>query len=101
MAAYGRHAAGDELERKTFTFFSDSQQKAYTRNTLNTLIAPTDLEIQSHHSRKTSIPRSYSMPNVPIPPPMPPSSIPGTPSGTLKRSMAVTGAIAGELLQFP
>ncbi|XP_017112009.1 epidermal growth factor receptor kinase substrate 8 isoform X2 [Drosophila elegans] len=43
-----------------------------------------------------AMPRSYSMPNVPVPPPMPPpsDSQPPTPSGTLKRNMAAAGALA-------
>ncbi|XP_037828552.1 epidermal growth factor receptor kinase substrate 8 [Lucilia sericata] len=74
----------------------DHQQNGNNRNTLSTYVPPSERETQSQQPSpaRTSIPRSYSMPNVPIPPPMPPPSDPNTPSGTLKRNMAVTGTMA-------
>lgn len=77
---------------------SDHNQNANNRHALSTYVPPSEREapIENSNSARTSIPRSYSMPNVPIPPPMPPPSDPNTPSGTLKRNMAVTGTMAGE-----
>ncbi|SPP83192.1 epidermal growth factor receptor kinase substrate 8 isoform X1 [Drosophila guanche] len=66
------------------------------RNTMALYSAPTDLEPQQPAGGVKVMPRSYSMPNVPVPPPMPPAgdSQPTTPSGTLKRNMAAAGALA-------
>lgn len=63
----------------------------------NTLTPFVDVTEQSSPNIAKSIPRSYSMPNVPIPPPMPPppDSETPTPSGTLKRNMAAAGSLAG------
>ncbi|XP_014097148.2 epidermal growth factor receptor kinase substrate 8 [Bactrocera oleae] len=62
----------------------------------NTLTPFVDVTEQSSPNIAKSIPRSYSMPNVPIPPPMPPppDSETPTPSGTLKRNMAAAGSLA-------
>ncbi|XP_053970054.1 epidermal growth factor receptor kinase substrate 8 isoform X1 [Anastrepha ludens] len=62
----------------------------------NQFVDATEREtVQSKNAGK-SMPRSYSMPNVPVPPPMPPTedSEPPTPSGTLKRNTASAGSLA-------
>ncbi|KAH8382227.1 hypothetical protein KR009_002508, partial [Drosophila setifemur] len=66
------------------------------RNTMAMYTAPVERESQQPVGNGKAMPRSYSMPNVPVPPPMPPpsDSQPGTPSGTLKRNMAAAGALA-------
>lgn len=38
------------------------------------------------------------MPNVPIPPPLPPPSEPETPTGTMKRNMAINANIVGKFI---
>lgn len=79
-------------------FFLDTHTHTNYRNTLSAHVDKSDrdgLEQQTNFAR-TSMPRSYSMPNVPIPPPMPPPSDPNTPSGTMKRNMAVNGTMAGK-----
>lgn len=68
------------------------------RSTLTPFVdAPNERESMPSTNIAKSIPRSYSMPNVPIPPPMPPptDSETPTPSGTLKRNMAAAGNLAG------
>ncbi|KAH8419067.1 hypothetical protein KR222_003417 [Zaprionus bogoriensis] len=66
------------------------------RNTMALYAAPTNRESQQPVGTGKNMPRSYSMPNVPVPPPMPPpsDSQTPTPSGTLKRNMAAAGALA-------
>ncbi|XP_034487277.1 epidermal growth factor receptor kinase substrate 8 [Drosophila innubila] len=67
------------------------------RNTMAMYVPPADRESQQPVGAAKNMPRSYSMPNVPIPPPMPPSenqTPTDTPSGTLKRNMAAAGALA-------
>lgn len=66
------------------------------RNTMAMYTAPVERESQPPLAN-ANMARSYSMPNVPVPPPMPPpsDSQPPTPSGTLKRNMAAAGALAG------
>ncbi|XP_017017717.1 epidermal growth factor receptor kinase substrate 8 isoform X1 [Drosophila kikkawai] len=69
--------------------FADANNPLY-RNTMAMYTAPVEPVTNGK-----AMPRSYSMPNVPVPPPMPPSdSQPPTPSGTLKRNMAAAGALA-------
>ncbi|KPU79651.1 uncharacterized protein Dana_GF17076, isoform D [Drosophila ananassae] len=65
------------------------------RNTMAMYTAPVERESQPPLAN-ANMARSYSMPNVPVPPPMPPpsDSQPPTPSGTLKRNMAAAGALA-------
>ncbi|XP_043071012.1 epidermal growth factor receptor kinase substrate 8 isoform X2 [Drosophila grimshawi] len=66
------------------------------RNTMALYVPPTDRESQQPVGSSKNMPRSYSMPNVPVPPPMPPASEsqPSTPSDTLKRNMAAAGTLA-------
>uniref|UniRef100_A0A1I8MEF4 SH3 domain-containing protein n=3 Tax=Musca domestica TaxID=7370 RepID=A0A1I8MEF4_MUSDO len=77
------------------------QRNVNNRKTLTTFIPPTEAELQAaqlQRASRNSIPRSISMPNVPIPPPLPPPDSENesyeTPSGTLKRNMALNGNIA-------
>ncbi|XP_037955230.1 epidermal growth factor receptor kinase substrate 8 [Teleopsis dalmanni] len=63
----------------------------------NTLSVPAAERSQTDVANRSSgMPRSYSMPNVPVPPPMPPpsDSEPTTPTDTLKRNMAAAGTLA-------
>ncbi|EDW13690.2 uncharacterized protein Dmoj_GI23850, isoform A [Drosophila mojavensis] len=66
------------------------------RNTMAMYVPNGDRESQQPVGNAKNMPRSYSMPNVPIPPPMPPASDSQTPtpSGTLKRNMAAAGTLA-------
>uniref|UniRef100_A0A0A1XAD1 Epidermal growth factor receptor kinase substrate 8-like protein 2 n=1 Tax=Zeugodacus cucurbitae TaxID=28588 RepID=A0A0A1XAD1_ZEUCU len=66
------------------------------RNTLTPFVDAPERESMSSTNVSKSMPRSYSMPNVPIPPPMPPptDSETPTPTGTLKRNMAAAGSLA-------
>ncbi|XP_039956340.1 epidermal growth factor receptor kinase substrate 8-like protein 1 isoform X2 [Bactrocera tryoni] len=66
------------------------------RNTLTPFVDVAERESMTSNNIAKSMPRSYSMPNVPIPPPMPPptDSETPTPSGTLKRNMAAAGSLA-------
>ncbi|XP_030244910.1 epidermal growth factor receptor kinase substrate 8 isoform X2 [Drosophila navojoa] len=66
------------------------------RNTMAMYVPNGDRESQQPVGNAKNMPRSYSMPNVPIPPPMPPAtdSQTPTPSGTLKRNMAAAGTLA-------
>ncbi|XP_064554411.1 epidermal growth factor receptor kinase substrate 8-like protein 2 [Drosophila montana] len=66
------------------------------RNTMAMYVPAAERESQQPVGTSKNMPRSYSMPNVPIPPPMPPASESQTPtpSGTLKRNMAAAGALA-------
>lgn len=71
------------------------------RNTMAMYVPAPDRESQQPVGAAKNMPRSYSMPNVPVPPPMPPSESQtptDTPSGTLKRNMAAAGTLAGESL---
>ncbi|XP_030370261.1 epidermal growth factor receptor kinase substrate 8 [Scaptodrosophila lebanonensis] len=66
------------------------------RNAMTMYVPPEPVEPQQQVAANKGMPRSFSMPNVPVPPPMPPptdSNLP-TPSGTLKRNMAAAGALA-------
>lgn len=84
---------GRDTDSLSSSVFENDQQQNGNRNTLSTYVPPSEASLQQLNSRRTSMPRSYSMPNVPIPPPMPPSE-PNTPTGTLKRNMAVNGTMA-------
>ncbi|XP_013100000.1 epidermal growth factor receptor kinase substrate 8 [Stomoxys calcitrans] len=74
------------------------QRNANNRKTLTTFIPPTEEQLAAQlalrNANRSSMPRSVSMPNVPAPPPLPPQSEPVTPSGTIKRNMALNGNIA-------
>ncbi|XP_043653613.1 epidermal growth factor receptor kinase substrate 8 isoform X1 [Drosophila teissieri] len=62
------------------------------RNTMAMYTAP----VEQPAANGKAMQRTFSMPNVPVPPPMPPpsDSQTNTPSGTLKRNMAAAGALA-------
>ncbi|XP_036320764.1 epidermal growth factor receptor kinase substrate 8-like [Rhagoletis pomonella] len=85
---YRRLRVGDEA--------TNINQNNLSRNTIVPFVEATERETAASTKMAKSMPRSYSMPNVPVPPPMPPSteSEPLTPSGTLRRNMAAAGSLA-------
>ncbi|XP_017848589.1 epidermal growth factor receptor kinase substrate 8 [Drosophila busckii] len=74
----------------------DANEPPIYRNTMALYSPPTDRESMQSVGTAKNMPRSYSMPNVPVPPPMPPpsESQTPTPTGTMKRNMAAAGAMA-------
>lgn len=105
LIPYNFDPAGNRKARDTDSLASGSIENGEAnepnnplyRNTMAMYVPPADRESQQPVGAAKNMPRSYSMPNVPIPPPMPPSESQTpteTPSGTLKRNMAAAGALA-------
>ncbi|XP_017479993.1 PREDICTED: epidermal growth factor receptor kinase substrate 8 isoform X2 [Rhagoletis zephyria] len=97
--AHSNNSTGDTDSVKSYNLENEAtniNQNNLSRNTIVPFVEATERETAASTKMAKSMPRSYSMPNVPVPPPMPPSteSEPLTPSGTLRRNMAAAGSLA-------
>ncbi|KAL9900681.1 epidermal growth factor receptor kinase substrate 8 isoform 1-T1 [Glossina fuscipes fuscipes] len=78
---------GRETDSPVSSMFDNDMKDQKTKRPVHALTLPIEHQPESQTTvHKSSMPRSISMPAVPVPPPMPPPSANNTPSGTMKRS---------------
>lgn len=84
---------GRETDSPVSSMFDNDVKDQKPKRPVHALTLPIEHEPESKQIvHKSSMPRSISMPTVPVPPPMPPPSANNTPSGTMKRNGMVAGS---------